>query len=50
MYQPLANYNSKHIMIDDVAMARVGKKAAGRLLDGQLWDQMPAVVRGEVEA
>jgi protein gp37 len=29
---------------------RVGKKQAGRLLDGQLWDQMPAVARGEVEA
>lgn len=31
-------------------MARVGKKAAGRLLDGRTWDEYPnvdAVLRGE---
>jgi protein gp37 len=26
---------------DDLTMYSVGKKAAGRLLDGQLWDEMP---------
>lgn len=28
-------------------MARVGKKAAGAMLDGREWREMPAVVRGE---
>ena len=27
----------------DTVMVRVGKKPAGRLLDGQLWDEFPAV-------
>lgn len=27
-------------------MQRLGKKAAGRLLDGRTWDEMPAVHRG----
>lgn len=29
-------------MEDGLVMARVGKSAAGRLLDGQLWDQYPS--------
>jgi protein gp37 len=29
--------------IGGVTMVRVGKKAAGRLLDGRTWDEMPAV-------
>lgn len=29
----------------DALMVRVGKKSAGRLLDGQLWDQLPSAVR-----
>lgn len=29
-----------------VVMRRVGKKAAGRLLDGRTWDQMPGVQHG----
>ena len=35
---------------DYVVMHRVGKKVAGRLLDGRTWDEMPAAaVRPEVE-
>ncbi len=26
-----------------VAMRRVGKKAAGRVLDGRIWDELPGV-------
>jgi protein gp37 len=26
---------------DDLVMTRIGKKAAGRVLDGQTWDEMP---------
>jgi protein gp37 len=45
-YQPEANYNRPHKLIGgtnlpDVAMVRVGKKAAGRLLDGEEWNQWP---------
>ena len=29
---------------DRTQMDRVGKKAAGRLLDGRTWDQFPEVV------
>lgn len=29
------------VYIGDTCLKRVGKKAAGRLLDGQIWDQMP---------
>lgn len=45
-HQPEANYNRRHVMLDDVAMARVGKHAAGRLLDGRTWDEMPSVGGG----
>lgn len=45
-YQPAADYNRQHVMLGDVAMVRVGKKAAGRLLDGRTWDEMPEVSRG----
>jgi len=31
------------INVDGVGMARVGKKAAGRLLDGREWNEMPEV-------
>ena len=37
-YQPEADYNRVHQMMGDVAMCRVGKKAAGRLLDGVVHD------------
>lgn len=30
----------------EYSMLRVGKKAAGRLLDGRTWDEMPEVARG----
>ena len=29
---------------DQIAMKRLGKKAAGRLLDGRTWDGMPTTV------
>jgi protein gp37 len=29
-------------------MARVGKRLAGRLLDGRTWDEMPKTAAGEV--
>lgn len=32
--------------VDGAGMARVGKKAAGRLLDGRTWDEMPEVTHG----
>lgn len=32
--------------VDGAGMARVGKKAAGRLLDGRTWDEMPEVIHG----
>lgn len=28
---------------DEVVMSKVGKKAAGRLLDGRTWDEYPEV-------
>ncbi|MCK4792369.1 MAG: DUF5131 family protein, partial [Desulfobacteraceae bacterium] len=28
-------------LFGDLTMERVGKKAAGRLLDGRTWDEMP---------
>lgn len=31
----------KQVWFDGTCMVRVGKKAAGRLLDGKFWDQMP---------
>ena len=37
------NFEKPHELIDGgVAMCRVGKKAAGRMLDGKEWDQFPA--------
>lgn len=33
-------------MDEPVAMFRVGKKAAGRLLDGRTWDEFPKAVSG----
>ncbi len=41
-YQPGANYNAEHTMIGDYAMAKVGKHAAGRLLDGREWNEYPS--------
>jgi protein gp37 len=35
---------------DDLTMYSVGKKAAGRLLDGQLWDEMPKGARHGLHA
>jgi protein gp37 len=50
-YQPEADYNKPHVLVDhhgqEVAMARVGKKAAGALLDGREWREMPTT-RGAV--
>lgn len=40
-YQEGANYNRQHVLAGNVTMARVGKKAAGRLLDGRTWDEYP---------
>jgi protein gp37 len=31
----------EHNKFNPVLMSRVGKKAAGRLLDGRTWDEMP---------
>jgi len=33
-----------HVDHSEVAMVRVGKKAAGRILDGRTWDEFPEVV------
>lgn len=39
------NFNVKHYCFEDgLAVAKVGKKAAGRLLDGRTWDEFPEVV------
>lgn len=35
------DYEDRHVLVGDVAMARAGKKAAGRLLDGRTWDEFP---------
>lgn len=32
-----------HIFSDDQCMVRVGKKKAGRILDGRTWDEMPPI-------
>lgn len=43
--------SQKHQHTDGTVMGRAGKKAAGRMLDGQLWDQYPDLgVPGEVLA
>jgi protein gp37 len=31
----------------DQSMSRVGKRAAGRLLDGRTWDEIPTTARAE---
>lgn len=31
-----------HVFPDGIHMVRVGKKAAGRVLDGRTWDEVPA--------
>lgn len=33
--------DSAHVFADGLQMGRVGKKAAGRLLDGRTWDEFP---------
>lgn len=33
--------DARHIIVDDMAFARVGKKRAGRLLGGRTWNEMP---------
>lgn len=41
--QPVGDWGKKDIQwLDDVNMWRVGKKAAGRLLDGKEWNELPA--------
>lgn len=42
-YQQGANYNRRHVFVGDVAMVKVGKKAAGKLLDGRTWEEFPEV-------
>lgn len=38
------DFNKKHVFMENgVAMCRVGKKAAGRLLDGREWSEWPEV-------
>jgi len=42
--QPVGDWDKKDILwLDDVNVWRVGKKAAGRILDGRTWDEMPNV-------
>ena len=38
------NYGKYHWLDDNTMAVRVGKKAAGRELDGELWDQYPGRV------
>jgi len=33
--------DARHCLVGDMAFARVGKKRAGRLLDGRTWDKYP---------
>lgn len=40
--EPAGDWNKKDIcFLDDVNLWRVGKKAAGRLLDGREWNEFP---------
>lgn len=39
------SFTQKHIDLDGVMMCRVGKKTAGRLLDGREWNEIPEVGR-----
>lgn len=36
------SYSRRWVFQDDLQVHRVGKKAAGRLLDGVLWEEYPA--------
>lgn len=40
-YNPGVNFEQRHVIVGNILMCHVGKKKAGRLLDGQLWDQYP---------
>jgi protein gp37 len=44
----VAGPGAHHHFADGATVRRVGKKAAGRLLDGRTWDQFPAPAGGEV--
>lgn len=35
------DFNVPHQFVGDTAMARVGRRRAGRLLDGRMWDEFP---------
>lgn len=37
------NYEQRHQLMGGTAMCRVGKKKAGRLIDGRTWDELPEV-------
>ena len=37
------DYEKKHVMVEDVAMCRAGKKKAGRKIDGRTWDELPVM-------
>jgi len=38
---PRQTCGAESLYDDDLIVARVGKKRAGRLLDGRTWDEMP---------
>ncbi|MDN5375344.1 MAG: hypothetical protein PWQ39_384 [Thermacetogenium sp.] len=40
---------SSYSFHDEQVMVKVGKKAAGRILDGRTWDEMPSQVRKETK-
>lgn len=40
------DFDVKHVLCGDIAMARVGKKTAGRQLDGREWNEMPNREKG----
>ena len=39
------NYEQRHEHVGEVSMCRVGKKKAGRKLDGRTWDEIPEIGR-----
>lgn len=41
------DFEQRHVLVGDVMMCRVGKKRAGRLLDGRTWDEIP-ITKGAV--
>ena len=48
MPNPELNYNQRHILMENgIAMCRVGKKKAGRLLDGKEYNQIPTIWTGK---